>query len=118
MADTSSQALQRTPLYDLHRELGGKMVAFAGYEMPVQYAAGILKEHLHTREKAGLFDVSHMGQRFLVGPDHETTARALETFTPGDFRSLGCGRRRYSLLLDEAGGIIDDLMVTRSHSAA
>lgn len=116
MAELSSQALQRTPLTDLHRELGGKMVAFAGYEMPVHYAAGILKEHLHTREKAGLFDVSHMGQRMIVGPDHEATARALEALTPGDFLSLGCGRMRYSLLLDENGGIIDDLMVTRSNS--
>jgi aminomethyltransferase len=97
----------------LHRELGGKMVAFAGYEMPVHYTAGILKEHLHTREQAGLFDVSHMGQRYLVGPDHETTARALESFTPGDFQTLTMGRMRYSLLLDDSGGIIDDLMVTR-----
>jgi aminomethyltransferase len=112
-----SEDLRRTPLYALHVELGGKMVPFAGYEMPVQYPAGILKEHLHTREKAGLFDVSHMGQRFLVGPDHATTVRALESFTPGDFQSLGLGRMRYSLLLTDEGGIVDDFMVTRSQSA-
>ncbi len=117
MADTS-QTLRETPLHALHVELGGKMVPFAGYDMPVQYPAGILKEHLHTREKAGLFDVSHMGQRFLVGPDHETTARALERVTPGDFLTLRHGRMRYSLLLNESGGIVDDLMVTRSPSPA
>jgi aminomethyltransferase len=82
----------------------------------VQYE-GILAEHRWTREHAGLFDVSHMGQRFLVGPDHATTAAFLETLTPGDFRSLGLGRMRYTLLLNQAGGIIDDLMVTRSGSA-
>ena len=118
MAEQSNETLRRTPLHDLHVELGGKMVPFAGYEMPVQYPAGILKEHLHTREKAGLFDVSHMGQRFLVGPDHATTASALEAFTPGEFQALGLGRMRYSLLLNESGGIVDDFMVTRSQSAA
>jgi aminomethyltransferase len=117
MTDSSNQALRRTPLHALHRELGGKMVEFAGYEMPVHYAAGILKEHLHTRASAGLFDVSHMGQRILAGPSHETTAAALEAFTPGDFRSLGHGRMRYSMLLSDNGGIVDDLMVTRLHSA-
>ena len=105
--------LRKTPLHALHVELGGKMVAFAGYDMPVNYPAGILKEHLHTRAAAGLFDVSHMGQRFLAGPDHATTARALEAITPGDFQSLAIGRMRYSLLLKDGGGIIDDLMVTR-----
>ncbi len=105
--------LRKTPLHALHVELGGKMVAFAGYDMPVNYPAGILKEHLHTRAAAGLFDVSHMGQRTLIGPDHATTARALEAITPGDFQSLAIGRMRYSLLLKDDGGIIDDLMVTR-----
>ena len=105
--------LRRTPLYALHCELGAKMVPFAGYEMPVQYPAGILKEHLHTRAHAGLFDVSHMGQRFLVGPDHATTSRALEVMTPGDFQGLGLGRQRYSMLLNDDGGIVDDMMVTR-----
>ena len=71
--------LERTPLHGLHLERGAKMVPFAGYEMPVSYPPGILKEHLHTRAQAGLFDVSHMGQAFLVGPDHATTAAALET---------------------------------------
>ena len=92
------------------------MVPFAGYSMPVQYE-GILAEHRWTREHAGLFDVSHMGQRFLAGPDHATTAAALEALTPGDFASLGLGRMRYTLLLNDAGGIVDDLMVTRSNSA-
>lgn len=89
------------------------MVPFAGYEMPVSYPAGVLKEHLHTREAAGLFDVSHMGQAFLIGPDHATTAAALEALVPGDMAGLAPGRQRYTLLTSEAGGIIDDLMVTR-----
>lgn len=105
--------LKKTPLHALHLELGGKMVPFAGYEMPVQYPAGILKEHLHTRSAAGLFDVSHMGQRLLIGPSHTVTAAALEEFTPGDFQSLSIGRIRYTLLLNANGGIVDDLMVTR-----
>jgi aminomethyltransferase len=109
--------LNRTPLYELHVSLGAKMVPFAGYEMPVQYPLGILKEHLHTREKAGLFDVSHMGQAFLIGPDHDTTAAALEALVPADIANLKPGQQRYSQLLNDDGGIIDDLMVTRSHSA-
>jgi aminomethyltransferase len=111
-----AEALHRTPLHDLHVELGARMVPFAGYSMPVQYE-GILAEHRWTREHAGLFDVSHMGQRFIVGPDHVSTAAFLETLTPGDFMSLGLGRMRYTVLLSESGGIIDDLMVTRSHTA-
>ena len=91
------------------------MVPFAGYSMPVQYE-GILAEHRWTREHAGLFDVSHMGQRFLAGPDHATTAAALEALTPGDFTGLELGRMRYTLLLNDNGGIVDDLMVTRSKS--
>ncbi len=109
----SSEELKQTPLNELHKELGGKMVPFAGYEMPVQYPAGILTEHLHVREKAGLFDVSHMGQACLVGPDHETTANALEVLTPGLFKSLKPGKMRYTLLMNDKGGIVDDLMVTR-----
>jgi len=110
-----ADARKRTPLYDLHLELGAKMVPFAGYSMPVQYPLGVLKEHLHTREKAGLFDVSHMGQAFLIprNGEYETVARALEALAPGDFLSLAPGRQRYSFLLDESGGILDDLMVTR-----
>lgn len=110
--------LKQTPLHDLHVELGARMVPFAGYAMPVQYKAGIMAEHLHTRASAGLFDVSHMGQAFLVGPDHETTARALEALTPSNFVELGYGRQRYTVLLNDEGGIIDDLMVTRSISEA
>jgi len=105
--------LRKTPLHALHVELGAKMVPFSGYDMPVQYPTGILKEHTHTRNAAGLFDVSHMGQRLLTGPSHEAVANALEALTPGDFRSLGVGRQRYTLLLNEDGGIIDDLMVAR-----
>ena len=114
---SNTSALKRTPLHALHLELGGKMVAFAGYEMPVNYRLGILKEHLHTRAEAGLFDVSHMGQAFVVGPDHETTAGALETLMPGAIKALKLGAVRYSLLLNHAGGIVDDLMITRSVSS-
>jgi aminomethyltransferase len=114
MAETvADEDLKQTPLHDLHIELGGKMVPFAGYFMPVQYKLGIMGEHQHTRAKAGLFDVSHMGQAVLIGPDHETTAKALEALTPSNFVELGHGRQRYTVLLNENGGIIDDLMVTR-----
>jgi len=113
--ETDGDLLQ-TPLYDLHVELGARMVPFAGYAMPVQYPDGIMTEHLHTREAAGLFDVSHMGQAFLVGPDHETTARALEALVPSNMVELGLGRQRYTVLLNDEGGIVDDLMVTRSVS--
>ncbi|WP_420338681.1 glycine cleavage system aminomethyltransferase GcvT [Roseibium sp.] len=114
MAGTvADEDLKQTPLHDLHIELGGKMVPFAGYSMPVQYKLGIMGEHQHTRAKAGLFDVSHMGQAVLIGPDHETTAKALEALTPSNFVELGHGRQRYTVLLNEDGGIIDDLMVTR-----
>ncbi|WP_068318537.1 glycine cleavage system aminomethyltransferase GcvT [Polycladidibacter hongkongensis] len=106
-------SLAFTPLYDLHVELGARMVPFAGYSMPVQYKLGIMKEHQHTREAAGLFDVSHMGQAFLVGPDHATTAAALEALVPSNFKELKPGRQRYTVLLNEDGGILDDLMVTR-----
>jgi aminomethyltransferase len=110
----SSPALAVTPLHALHVARGARMVPFAGYEMPVQYADGILAEHAQTRNAAGLFDVSHMGQAFLVGPDHETVARALETLVPADIVGLGPGRQRYTQLLDAEGHILDDLMVTRS----
>lgn len=104
----------KTPLHARHIALGARMVPFAGYDMPVQYPTGILTEHNWTREKAGLFDVSHMGQAFLVGPDHDTTARALEALVPADIVNLAPGKQRYSQLLNEEGGILDDLMVTRS----
>ena len=100
-----------TPLNALHRELGGKLVPFAGYEMPVQYPAGILKEHIHTRTKAGLFDVSHMGQVRLRGTG---IAEALERLVPGDILGTSVGRIRYTLLHNEQGGILDDLMVTNA----
>jgi len=117
-ASTIAEAsLQRTPLYELHVSLGAKMVQFAGYAMPVQYPLGILKEHLHTRDKAGLFDVSHMGQAFLIGPDHATAAAAIEALVPADILNLRPGQQRYTQLLNDEGGIIDDLMVTRSASA-
>ena len=102
--------LQRTPLHALHLALGAKMVSFAGYEMPVQYPSGILQEHLHTRSQAGLFDVSHMGQLRVVGADSVT---ALERLVPGDLMALAPLRMRYTLLLNDSGGILDDLMATR-----
>ena len=108
-----SEALKKTPLNELHRSLGAKMVPFAGYDMPVQFPLGVMKEHLHTREKAGLFDVSHMGQASLYGADHETTAAALETVSPSELQKLKTGRQRLSVLLNEEGGILDDLMVSR-----
>jgi len=116
-ADTAGP-LKRTPLYDLHRELGAKMVPFAGYEMPVQYELGILKEHQHTRARAGLFDVSHMGQAYLIGPDHQTTAAALEALVPADILNLKPGMQRYTQLLNPEGGIVDDFMVARSADPA
>lgn len=103
---------ERTPLYDLHVSLGARMVPFAGYDMPVQYPTGIITEHNWTRSSTGLFDVSHMGQCFVAGPDHETTAKALETLVPGDILELAQGRIRYTQLLNEQGGTLDDLMVT------
>ena len=112
MTDTD---LRKTPLHALHVELGAKMVPFSGYDMPVQYPAGILKEHLHTREKAGLFDVSHMGQAFLSGAD---PAKALERVTPADVVGLKPGMQRYGLLLNDAGTIKDDFMFTRLEGEA
>ncbi len=107
--------LLRTQLYDKHVALGAKMVPFAGYEMPVQYPLGVLKEHLHTREKAGLFDVSHMGQCFITPKDghYATAAKALERLVPADIQNLQPGQQRYSQLLNGEGGILDDLMISR-----
>ncbi|WP_333822095.1 glycine cleavage system aminomethyltransferase GcvT [Pinisolibacter sp.] len=113
----TTDATLRTPLYDAHVALGARMVPFAGYDMPVQYPAGILAEHTWTREHAGLFDVSHMGQAFLVGPDHATTAAALEALIPAAIVELAPGRQRYSQLTDADGGILDDLMVSRPTDA-
>lgn len=108
MSDISSA--EQTILYDLHVELGAKMVPFAGFDMPVQYPDGILKEHLATRESAGLFDVSHMGQVVITG---ENPAAAIEALIPGDIQALRAGDMRYSFLTNEKGGILDDLIVTR-----
>ena len=111
MAETT---LDRTPLYALHLRLGGRMVPFAGYEMPVQYPAGIIKEHLHTRTAASLFDVSHMGQIALRPRSGgiADAARALEALVPADILGLTEGRQRYALFTNAAGGILDDLMVS------
>ncbi|MDQ7958980.1 MAG: glycine cleavage system aminomethyltransferase GcvT [Rhodocyclaceae bacterium] len=106
-ADTTATELRHTPLHALHLELGGRMVPFAGYSMPVQYPAGLMAEHRHTRTAAGLFDISHMGQLRLVGPD---AAAALETLMPVDVIGLAPGKQRYGLLLNDEGGIVDDLM--------
>ena len=105
-----SAELQRTPLYELHLELGAKMVPFAGYAMPVNYPGGIIAEHRQCRESAALFDVSHMGQLRLVGPD---AAAALETLVPVDVIDLPVGKQRYALFTNAAGGILDDLMIAR-----
>lgn len=105
--------LKKTPLHDLHLSLGARMAPFAGYDMPVQYPDGIMKEHLHTRDKAGLFDVSHMGQVILRPKSGkvEDAARALESLVPVDIVGLREGRQRYGFFTDPKGGILDDLMI-------
>ncbi len=110
-------ANQKTPLHALHVEFGARMAAFADYDMPIHYPAGVLAEHLHTRKFAGLFDVSHMGQALIEGADHATVAAFLETLCPADFLNLAPDRQRYSQLLNDDGGIVDDLMVTRPPGA-
>jgi aminomethyltransferase len=111
----ADEPLLKTPLHGEHVALGARMVPFAGYDMPVQYPTGILTEHNWTREHAGLFDVSHMGQAFLVAEDksHETVARAFEALIPADVLGLKPNQQRYSQLLADDGGVLDDLMVTR-----
>lgn len=113
LARDDRDSLRRTPLYDLHVSLGGKMVPFAGYDMPVQYPAGVLKEHLQTRTSAGLFDVSHMGQIALRPKSGkvEDAARALERIVPQDIVAVAPGRQRYAQFTNKDGGILDDLMV-------
>ncbi len=106
--DPDADLLRTTPLDALHRRMGGRMVPFAGYELPVQYPTGVMAEHNQCRQRAALFDVSHMGQVSLRGAD---AAAALETLVPGDMLGIKQGRQRYTLFLDEAGGILDDLMV-------
>ncbi|WP_085597365.1 MULTISPECIES: glycine cleavage system aminomethyltransferase GcvT [unclassified Pseudomonas] len=104
----STETLLKTPLHSLHLELGARMVPFAGYDMPVQYPLGVMKEHQHSREQAGLFDVSHMGQILLRGAN---AAKALETLVPVDIIDLPVGMQRYAMFTNEQGGILDDLMV-------
>lgn len=113
LATDKDSTLKQTPLHALHVSRGGKMVPFAGYDMPVQYATGVLKEHLHTRTSAGLFDVSHMGQIVLRAKSGkvEDAALALEKLVPMDILALAPGRQRYAQFTNEAGGILDDLMV-------
>jgi aminomethyltransferase len=113
LARENQSELKRTPLHALHVALGGKLVSFAGYEMPVQYAPGVLREHLHTRERAGLFDVSHMGQIALRARSGavEDAASALERLVPQDIVGVTPGRQRYAQFTTESGGILDDLMV-------
>lgn len=112
MAEGPASDLIRTALYDRHVAAGGRIVEFGGYALPVQYS-GIVAEHNHTREAAGLFDVSHMGQVVVTGPDHAATIAALETVTPADLASLAPGEMRYTVLLNADGGIEDDLIITR-----
>ncbi len=107
---SQEQPLSLTPLNALHRKLGGKMVPFAGYDMPVQFPDGIIKEHLHTRAAAGLFDVSHMGQVLVVGAH---AAQELEALMPADLQGLAPLHSTYSLLMNDQGGVRDDLIVTR-----
>ncbi|MDQ0394958.1 glycine cleavage system aminomethyltransferase GcvT [Labrys monachus] len=109
----SPAGLLKTPLHADHVALGARMVPFAGYDMPVQYPAGIIAEHNHTRQAAGLFDVSHMGQAFLTAHDHAAVAAALETLVPADILNLPRGRQRYTQFLNAEGGTLDDLMVSR-----
>lgn len=111
MSEDQAVDLARTPLDALHRELGARMVPFAGYAMPIHYPAGIIKEHRHTRTSASLFDVSHMGQVRLAGAD---AAAALETLVPVDVVGLGLNRQRYALFTNDAGGILDDLMIVNA----
>ena len=112
MDDTA--ALKKTPLHALHLSLGARMVPFAGYDMPVQYPSGVMKEHLQTRTAAGLFDVSHMGQVIIKAKSgkYEDAALALESLVPVDILGLAEGRQRYGFFTDENGGILDDLMIT------
>ncbi len=106
----SDDAVLETPLHALHVELGARMAPFAGYDMPIQYPTGVLAEHLLTRKSAGLFDVSHMGQAVIEGPDHRTAAAFLETLCPADILNLPPGRQRYTQFLNADGGVVDDLM--------
>ncbi len=122
MSDSvANDDLKLTPLFDLHQELGGKMVPFAGYSLPVQYALGVLKEHLWVRDSAGLFDVSHMGQVWLrpkSGDSLEHVCLALESLVPQDIVGLKPGRQRYAFFTNDAGGLRDDLMVAKTQDSS
>ncbi len=123
MAETSTETLRRTALHPLHVEYGAKLVAFAGYDMPVQFPAGVKEEHLWTRTQAGLFDVSHMGPCFLTlaggtrrgAEAHEEIAALIETLVPSDIKGLKPGQARLTVLLNDEGGILDDLIITRPY---
>src|SRR5512137_381935 len=105
--------LKQTPLYTLHLKLGAKMVPFAGYRMPLQYDKGIIHEHLHCRSQAGFFDISHMGQCLVLG---DSAAGELEQLTPSDISGLKSGKKKYTVLTNKHGGIIDDIIITRIDS--
>ena len=105
--------LKQTPLYQLHLDLGGKMTAFAGYQLPIQYRHGIIHEHLHCRSHAGFFDISHMGQCLILGDE---AASELERLTPSDIAGLKSGQQKYTVLTNDEGGIIDDIIITRIES--
>src|ERR1041384_1835475 len=113
-APATDAPLAKTPLHDLHVELGARMVPFAGYSMPVQYPAGLMAEHKQCREGAALFDVSHMGQLRLIGRE---AAAALETLVPVDVVDLAPGKQRYAFFTNDQGGLLDDLMITRPPAA-
>lgn len=123
MSDTMTKTLRRTPLHALHLECGAKLVPFAGYDMPVQFAPGVKEEHLWTRTEAGLFDVSHMGPCFLTlasgtrqgAAGHDEIAALVETLVPSDIRGLKPGQARLTVLLNDEGGILDDLIITRPY---
>ena len=106
--------VQKTALYDLHKSLGAKFVPFAGYEMPIQYKDGIIKEHIFTRNGAGFFDVSHMGQLFISG--NESLSNTLEKIIPADLKELKLNHSKYSFLLNDKGGVIDDLIITKKRN--
>lgn len=105
--------LKTTILYDLHVHLGAKMAGFAGYNMPIQYPLGVLKEHIHTRTKCGIFDVSHMGQAWLIGDTQNAVCDAVETILPADIKGLASGKQQYTQMLNADGGIMDDLILTK-----
>ena len=111
MATLPSESLKRTPLYECHAELGGRFVPFAGYEMPVQYS-GVIAEHVAVRENAGLFDVSHMGEIFVEGPEAEA---ALDSLTCNNVSKLVDGKAHYSAITNESGGVVDDIIIYRFH---